>query len=193
MATDTNRAGSGFEIGWRLAMWGTAAGLLSLPFIAMRFFPASGVNWTGSDFAVMGVVLTLCCATVELGAWLSGNLWYRAGFAVAVLAGFLLTWVSLAVGIINELSDPANLMFVGVFGTAILGALGSRFKPEGMVRTLIATAVVQILVGVIALIWGKGIEAIAFGTFLSVLWLASAGLFQKSAQSDSTKSPHPAH
>ena len=83
MATNMKKAGSGFEIGWRLGMWGTAAGLLSLPFIAMQFFPDSGVNWTGSDFVVMGVVLTACCATVELGAWLSGNLWYRAGFAVA--------------------------------------------------------------------------------------------------------------
>ena len=51
-----------------------------------------------------------------------------------------------------------------------------------MARTLVATAAVQIVVGLIALAWGKGIEAIAFGAFLSVLWLLSAWLFRKASQ-----------
>lgn len=160
-------------------MWGTAAFLLLLPLIAMKWFPAAGVNWTGSDFLAMGIVLSACCATVELGAWLSGDLWYRGGFAVAVLAGFLMIWVSLAVGIINDLSDQANLMFLGVLATAILGALAARFKPAGMSRTMVATAAVQMLIGVIALVGRMGIEALAFGSFLSVLWLLSAWLFRK--------------
>jgi hypothetical protein len=168
-------------MGWRIAMWGSAAGLLLLPLLAMQFFPAAGVNWTGSDFVVMGVLLSACCGIVELGAWLSGNTWYRAAFAVAVLAGFLLIWVSLAVGIIAEESDRANLMFVGVLATGIIGALLARFKPEGMARTLVATAAAQMLVGVIALVGRMGYEAIAIGSFLAAMWLLSAWLFRKAA------------
>lgn len=180
MATNVGSAGRLFEMGWRIVMWGSAAFLLALPWIGMRWFPDSGVNWTGSDFAVMGILLTACCATVELGARLSGNLWYRGAVAVAVVAGLALIWVSLAVGIINDLGDSANLMFLGVLATAGIGALLARFKPEGMARTLVATAGVQILVGVIALALGKGIEALGFGMFLSVLWLSSAWLFRHS-------------
>ena len=99
-----------------------------------------------------------------------------------VLAAFALTWVSLAVGIINDLDDPANLMFFGVFATAGIGALVARFKAEGMARAMVMTAAAQILVGLVALVWGKGIEAIAFGAFLCTLWLASAWLFRQAAQ-----------
>ena len=167
---------------WLFTMWCAAACMLLAPLIAMKFFPTSGVNWTGSDFVVMGVLLAACCATVELGAWLSGNTWYRAAFAAAVLAGLLLVWISLAVGIINEEHDRANLMFGGVLATGFIGALLSRFKPEGMARTMVATAAVQMLIGVIALVGGMGVEAIALGTFLSALWLLSAWLFRKAAR-----------
>jgi hypothetical protein len=179
MATNMQKTGGWRDIGWRVLMWGTAACLLMVPLVAMKLAPSSGVNWTGSDFVAMGILLASCCATVEFGAWLSGNLWYRGAYAVAVLAGFLMTWVSMAVGIINELSDPANLMFLGVLATALIGAVASRFKPQGMARTMVATAVVQMLVGLIALVGRMGIEAIAFGSLLSVLWLLSAWLFRK--------------
>lgn len=182
MATQMHSSNRKLWTGWRLAMWGAAGALLLLPVIGMQFFPDWGVNWTGSDFLVMGALLAACCGTVELGAWLSGNPWYRAAFAVAVLAGFLLVWVSLAVGIINDLSDRANLMFLGVLATALVGALLSRFRPQGMARTLVATAAIQLLVGVIALVGRMGYEAIAFGSLLAALWLLSARLFTESAR-----------
>lgn len=182
MATEMVGTGGWLGIGWRILMWGTAALLLSLPLIGMKFFPTWGVNWTGSDFVAMGIVLIACCSTVELGASVSRNHWYQGGFAVAVLAAFGLTWVSLAVGIINDLSDPANLMFVGVLATGVIGAIAARLRPQGMAVTLVAVTVVQLLVGVIALLQGKGIEAIAFGVFLSALWLASAALFRQAAR-----------
>ena len=80
-------------------VWGAAAGLLLLPAVAMQFFPASGVNWTGFDFIAMGVMLATACGLYELGAWLSGNTIYRAGFGLAALTGFLTVWVNLAVGL----------------------------------------------------------------------------------------------
>ena len=45
-------------------------------------------HWAhASLFAVMGALLAIACGIYELGAWLSGNTAYRAGFAIAVLAG----------------------------------------------------------------------------------------------------------
>lgn len=179
MAARMERPGARRGIGWRVAMWGAAAGLLTLPWLGMRFFPAWGVNWTGSDFVVMGTLLSACCGIVELGAWLSGNPWYRAGVVVAGLAGFALVWISLAVGIIDETYDRANLMFVGVIAIGPIGALLSRFNPLGMARAAVATAVAQLLVGVIALLGGMGPEAIAVGGVLASLWLASAWMFRR--------------
>ena len=40
-------------------IWGGAAGLLALPAIAMRWFPASGVDWRAGDFVVMGALLAI--------------------------------------------------------------------------------------------------------------------------------------
>ena len=67
---------------WRPVIWGGAAFLLSLPLLAMQFFPASGVNWTLADFVVMGAMLSIACGAYELVAWLSGNTAYRAAAGV---------------------------------------------------------------------------------------------------------------
>ena len=77
--------------------WGGAALLLLLSAVAMRL-GAAGVDWDATDFIVMGVMLATACGLYELAAWRSGSMAYRAGFGLAVLAGFLTVWVNLAVG-----------------------------------------------------------------------------------------------
>jgi hypothetical protein len=67
----------------------------------------------------------------------------------------LLVWTNLAVGIIGEPDELANLMYVGVLAVGILGAITARFRPAGMARALLATALVQALVAGIALIAGE--------------------------------------
>ncbi|MEJ7745553.1 MAG: hypothetical protein WKF61_02130 [Luteimonas sp.] len=173
---------------WRMATWGTAAALLLLPWVAMQL-SAPGVLWTGSDFVVMGVVLAVACGTYELGAWLSGNGAYRAAFGVAVVAGFLLVWINLAVGIIGDEHDRANLLFGGVLAIGIIGALIARFQAQGMARALVATAIAQVLIGVTALAAGWGYEAAALGGFFGALWLTSAGLFRKAAREQTPGTP----
>ena len=84
---------------WRLALWGTAALLLMVPAVAMQF--TTEVNWTGSDFVVMGAMLAAACGAYDLATRLSRNTTYRAAFGIAVLTGFLLVWVNLAVGLIG--------------------------------------------------------------------------------------------
>lgn len=164
---------------WRWAMWGGAALLLLLPAVAMRF-DGNGVHWTALDFMVFGAMLAVACGTFELGAWLSRDRAYRAGFGIAVIAGFLLTWINLAVGIVGEPGNLANLAFFGVLLVGAIGACVARFKPQGMARALAATAIAQAMAGVVALTQGS-VEGVALSAFFAVAWLVSAGLFRKAA------------
>ncbi|GAB3368034.1 hypothetical protein GCM10027431_12760 [Lysobacter rhizosphaerae] len=175
-------------------IWGMAAVVLLVPAVAMRF--TGEVNWSASDFVVMGAMLATACALYELGAWLSGNPAYRAAFGIAVMAGFLTVWVNLAVGMFGSEHNPLNLMFAGVLLVAALGALRARFRARGMVRAMGATAVAQMLAAAVGLAigltvgmdeqGGPGIGREAFLTAcFAVPWLASAQLFRNAAQIES--------
>jgi hypothetical protein len=170
---------------WRIALWGAAACVLLVPLVAMRF--DTGVRWTGSDFAVMGAMLAAACGLVELGARMSRDRGYRAGVGLAVFAGVALVWVDLAVGIVGDTFDPANLVFAGVLAVGAVGAMLSRLRPQGLARALVATATAQALAGAIAMFWLAGtraeFRAIAVMSIgLGALWLASAWLVRKAAQ-----------
>jgi len=175
-------------------IWGTAAVVLLVPAVAMRF--TGEVNWSASDFVVMGAMLASACALYELGAWLSRNPAYRAAFGIAVMAGFLTVWVNLAVGMFGSEHNPLNLMFAGVLLVAALGALRARFRARGMARAMGATAVAQMLAAAVGLAigltvgmdeqGGPGIGREAFLTAcFAVPWLASAQLFRKAGQIES--------
>ncbi len=164
---------------WRMAVWGTAALILLLPLVAMQF--TEEVTWDLADFALFGAMLFGACGTCELAARLTGNHAYRAAVGVAVAAAFILVWINLAVGIIGTEGNTANLMYAGVLAIAILGAIIARFQPSGMARALVATALAQTLVAVIALISGLGSTLILTGFFVA-LWLLSARLFRKAAR-----------
>lgn len=171
----------------RLLFWGGATALWLLPLVAMQF--TAEVDWTAFDFTIWGVMLLIAAGVCELALRLSRDLTYRAGVVVAVGAAFLLTWVTLAVGIIGSEDEPANLMYFGVVALAVVGAFVADFRATGMARALVATAVVQALTGAIALAAGWGAEsgnwpqAIVFLTgFFTALWALSAWLFRKAAQ-----------
>ncbi|WP_196778672.1 hypothetical protein [Cognatilysobacter tabacisoli] len=175
---------------WRPLIWGGAAGLLLLPLVAMQF--TAEVNWTGGDFIAMGALLAIACSLYELGAWLSGNPAYRAGFAIAVLAGFLTVWVNLAVGMFGSEHNDLNLMFAGVLLVAALGALAARFRAAGMARAMAATGVAQLVAAGVGLAVGLNVgtdevagpslyrEAFLTACF-AVPWFASAWLFERAA------------
>lgn len=179
---------------WRLfrwAMWGGAAFLLALPAVAMQF--TAEVDWTASDFVVMGAMLAIAAGTVELAMRASGDSAYRLGAIVAVGAGFLLIWVNLAVGIIGSENNPLNLVYGGVLGVAVAGSAFAAFEPSGMARALFATAAAQMLVTILALVWGWGAweppgaaGILALNGFFATLWLLSGGLFRRSSRSLST-------
>lgn len=178
MAVDAqNRVRSGSRL--RIGLWGAAALVLLLPLIAMQL--TDEVAWDAADFAIFGGMLIGAFGTFELAARVSGSPAYRVAVGVALAAAFLLVWMNLAVGIIGDEGNPANLMFGGVLVVGVIGALVARFQARGMARTLVAMALTQGLVGVITVVAGWGSALILTGLFVA-LWLTSAVLFQKAAR-----------
>jgi len=170
---------------WRIAVWGIPAFLLLLPLAAMQF--TAEVDWSASDFIVMGALLFGAAGTFDLAARMTDSLACRAGVGVAVVTAFLLVWINLAVGIIGSEDNPLNLMYGGVLAVAILGVLVARFRPGGMARALLAAALAQILVAMIALIAGPDeppgtLGILALNMIFAALWLVSAWLFRLAAR-----------
>jgi len=164
--------------GWRIAMWGTAAFLLALPAVAMRFTPE--VDWSGADFMVMAVMLGTACGACELAARASPNGAYRLGAGVAIGTAFLTVWVNLAVGMIGSELNPYNLIFGGVLAIAIGGGILARFEAGGMARTMLVTAIVQAGAGALGLTTDT--RGAIFSMGFALPWLLSAALFRKAAR-----------
>lgn len=179
MAGNAENGGGRRGSRWRIAAWAAAAFILLLPLLAMQI--TDEVVWDLADFAVAGALLVGAGLTYELAARKTGNIAYRAAIGVAIAAALILVWVNLAVGLIGTEDDPANLMYGGVLAVGIIGAIIARFRPHGMARALLATALAQALVAVIALIAGLGFTFILTGFFVA-LWLISAWLFLKAAR-----------
>ncbi len=164
---------------WSLAIWATAACLLLLPAIAMRY--TSEVDWSGTDFMVMGAMLAVACGSYELATRLSDSVAYRGAAAIGIVAGFLIVWVNLAVGMLGSEHNPANLVFAGVLAVALIGALVTRFRADGMARAMGAAALAQAATVVYAVVAGHGEVAPLVACFI-LPWLASAWLFRRAAR-----------
>jgi len=166
----------------RLIMWAViVVALLMIPFLA--HWP-----WSAGDY-VFGIVMLYGSALVyELVARKLRTGAYRLAVGVAVAAAFLLVWINAAVGIIGD--GPINMLYLGVIAVGIVGAVASRLKPQGLMRTLVAMAIAQMLVPVVALIVGTpdfspGVaRVLGFNGFFALAFIISAILFR---QADSTK------
>jgi hypothetical protein len=195
MAANAGYGGGRRGSRWRIAVWGTAALMLLLPLLAMQV--TDEVDWDVADFAIFGAMLVGAGGTYELAARMTGNTAYRAAVGVAIAAAFILVWMNLAVGIIGTEGNPANLMYGGVLAVGVIGAIIARFQPDGMARTLVATALAQALVAVIAVIAGMGypasppLEILGVNALFAALWLMSAWLFRKAAHEQTPASAAP--
>ncbi|MFN0066010.1 MAG: hypothetical protein ACKVYV_00075 [Limisphaerales bacterium] len=145
-----------------------------------------GWNWALPGFVLAGVLLFAAGLTYELVARKMENQAYRFAVGLAVGTAFILCWVSMVR--VSESENVANLMYYAVPAVGVIGALVARFQPRGMARALFATALVQVLVPVLLLLfWKTGPEpgvAMRFGgsAFFAVLFVASAMLFRKAAR-----------
>jgi hypothetical protein len=119
----------------------------------------------------------------------AGNIAYRAAVGIALAAALLLVWVNGAVGIIGSEDNNANSMYIGVLGVGIVGAIIARFRSHGMARALFAMALAQVLVAMIALIFGLGtgsppgvLGILILNGFFVALFVGSAWLFRNAGR-----------
>ncbi|NMB80313.1 MAG: hypothetical protein GYA14_00665 [Ignavibacteria bacterium] len=160
--------------------------ILSIPFFAMQF--GNEVNWSLMDFIVAGILLSGSGLIFLFLTYNAGNKTYKIATAIAVGTALLMIWANLAVGIIGNEDNPANIMYLWVLGVGTVGAVISWFKPKGMSYALLATAIAQVIVVVIAYIEGNGEtfselrELITVNGFFIALWVISSQLFRKAAQ-----------
>lgn len=176
MAANMENGGRGNR--WRVAIWGTAAALLALPWIAMRL-EAPGVDWSGGDFLIMGIMLAGACGLYEAATRMSGNLFYRAGAAVAVLTGFLTVWSNLAVGIIGNENDALNLMFFGVVAIALFGALAVRLRAPALAKVMAAAGVAQLLATFVGWTMAGWEPGVPISLCFAAPWLLAGELFRR--------------
>jgi hypothetical protein len=82
---------------WRGILWGTLALLLLTPALAMQF--TAEVDWSASDFIIIGVLLATLGLGFEAAMRLLRDWPARLAASAAVLLVFLAVWVELAVGV----------------------------------------------------------------------------------------------
>jgi hypothetical protein len=167
---------------WRIAAWSVAAVVLLLPLLAMQV--TDEVAWTPADFAAAGALIGAVGIAFEFALRRSASRACRAAAGLALATGFVLVWLTLAVGLLGSEDDPANLMQGGVLAVAIAGALIVRFRPAGLARAMAAAALAQALAAAVALAAGFGADALLVVAF-AVPWLASAWLFRRAATAGS--------
>ena len=163
---------------WRIAGWGTAALILLLPLVAMRF--GDEVNWTESDFIFAGIMIGGTGALFELTVRMSRNYAYRAGVGFALAASFMTVWANAAVGMIGDEDSLYNLLFIAVIGLALAGAIVARFRAQGMALTMGIAATAQVIVSVVGM--PTDIRGGIFSAGFGGIWLISAALFWKAAR-----------
>jgi hypothetical protein len=182
MEPNTAPGEAGLRKSRRAAPWGLAALLLVLPFVAMQL--TDEVSWGPGDFGLLAAMLFGACGIYELAARRTVDRAYRAAAAIALVSALSLGWVNLAVGVIGAEDNPANLMYFAVLIVGVAGALMARFRPRGMARTMVAVAVAQVAVGIIA--WAAGLgstgQSLLLNGGFAAVWLLSASLFRKASE-----------
>ncbi len=138
-----------------------------------------GVQKTLSFWTPLNITKIIPSLYLAMSTKTRGNNVYRTAVGVALAAALLLVCMHLAVA--TEDDSPGLLLF-GVLVVGIIGAIIARFRPHGMARALFATALVQALVAVIAMIaWEQYFEVLILNGFFIALWVGSALLFRRAA------------
>lgn len=161
--------------------------ILLFPFIAMQF--SEEVVWTLLDFIFAGTLIFGSGLTYLLITRNSNHFIYRVAVGVALFTGFFLIWSNLAVGIVGPENDEFNLLYFLVIGVGVCGAFIARFKPVGLMYTLFAMAVVQVVIAAAAFFTGMAevpessvYEILAVNGFFITFFVIAAMLFRYAAQ-----------
>jgi hypothetical protein len=159
--------------------------ILLIPGAAM-LFKVEGWAWDAGSFIVFWILIAGSVLAYKLVTSKSANRTYRIAAGVALATGVFLIWINGAVGLIGSEDNPANLMYAGVLGVGVIGAVIARLEPLGMAWALFATALAQFLVPVVALIvwrtdFSPGVVQVFGLNFVFVLLFAGAALLFRHA------------
>lgn len=160
--------------------------ILLIPLIAMQF--TSEVQWSPSDFAIMGMLLLVTGLGFEYLTSRKEAPAYKIAAGLSILTAFLLTWGNMAVGLIGD-DNPANTLYLGLPLILIVGATLAQLKPEGMSTTLYTLAVMQALIPVMALLFWKAdfapgvMHVLMLNAFFVASWVVSGSLFRSASVS----------
>jgi predicted membrane channel-forming protein YqfA (hemolysin III family) len=160
---------------WRIVGWGGAIALILTPLVAMQF--TSEVNWDETDFIVASIIFGIVGGLIELAVRISKNWFFRFGAMFAVLAGFMVVWSNLAVGMIGNEDNPVNLWFGVVLLIAIAGSATSRLHKAVLPAAMFAAGVVQASIGLFAGILGSDPRGGVFSIVLALPWIIAGALF----------------
>ncbi|MFN0047210.1 MAG: hypothetical protein ACKVOS_12150 [Sphingorhabdus sp.] len=165
---------------WRILGWGSAAGLLLIPLVAMQF--SREVQWDGADFIIATAIIGITGALAELNVLITSNLFSRAGGFFAILAGSLVFWSSLAIGMIGHEGNSVNLLFGLVLLIAIVGAWLSGLHRNILPLAMLSAGTVQCSIGFLAGIMGSDFRGGVFTVLLAKLWWIASLLFAFAAK-----------
>ena len=182
MTEHTGRGTGRRERRWRMLRWAAGAVLLSVPWVMMQV--STEWNWRPESFLVFGAMLAVALGAYELAVRISDSAAYRIAVGLSIVAAFALVWMNLAVGIIGSEDNPANLMYVGVLAVGAIGAILACGRPGAMARALLATALAQAVLAVVALtVWRHEppgpMPILALNGAFVVVFLGAAGLFRR--------------
>lgn len=165
--------------------------VLLIPLIGMMV--GEGWQWTFFDFVAAWVLLAgTTFAYRFLATRTVANFAYRAGAGLAVAAGFLLTWINLAVQIIGD-ENPGNLLYFLVLLSGMVGAGISRFQAARLAIVAFALAAALLAVPVIAFAawpsdFNPGFSRVLLLNSFFVAMFAGAGLLFRLAAGPSDES-----
>ncbi|MFM2236731.1 MAG: hypothetical protein RL209_765 [Pseudomonadota bacterium] len=160
---------------WRVIGWGGAIALILTPLVAMQF--TKEVNWDETDFIVATIIFGIVGGLIELAVRLSSNWFFRIGALFAVLAGFMLVWANLAIGLIGNEDNSVNLWFGAVLFIAIVGSIASRFRGSILPFAMFLAGALQVAIGIFAGILGSDMRGGKFTIVLSVAWFMASFFF----------------
>lgn len=165
-------------------------GLAPMPVLLIALWGntyVEGWNWNPGSFVFAWVIIAGAAFIYRLLATRTfANLAYRLGAGLAVLAGFLVFWVTAAVQIIGE-ENPANPLYILALLIGLIGVGVSRFQPARLARAAFATAAALFLIPVIAVIFwpadfSPGVpQVFALNSGFVLMFVVSGLLFRRAA------------
>jgi hypothetical protein len=159
-------------------------GVLLIPLWGVLY--VDGWNWDWHGFVVAGAFVFSAALTYELVVKGMSNKAYRFAMGLAVATAFVLTWVNFVLAVDVSL---ANFMYFGVVVVGLVGAAIARLRARGITLALAGTAIAQLLVPFIAVVFWKtnvapraAVPVIGLNGVFVLLFAISALLFRRAAR-----------